>query len=287
MCPLFRIDNVIVDQWTVVSEHNHFAIRFQARNRIDFLIQPLKVRTVRFLMCFNGQSPYVPLAALPVSAVRPNALPYISELDPLVFKINSCGLRPSAGKKIREANDAPELTEHLSSKGPIILPSFQKDAVLQRLNDVVQVSAQDKAWWMAKLALNQHHSCTNRMIMETSICISIPVHTRDCLFLRIPSSKFEFFFIHHRGALAASTLTQRRRIGKLGTTQSFVDSYLQHDARRLIGIFQKANIMRIGILTTLRYTRVRFKIMSRRRVVINGHGLHELGGFKQPPRLTP
>lgn len=103
----------------------------------------------------NGpQSPYVPSAALPVSAVRSNVLPYISELDLLVFKINSCGLRPTAGKKIRDANDAMELTEHLSSKGPIILSSFQKNAVLQGLNDVVQLSARDKAWWIAKLALN-------------------------------------------------------------------------------------------------------------------------------------
>lgn len=103
----------------------------------------------------NGpKSPYVPSAALPVSAVRRNALPYISELDLLVFKINSCGLRPTAGKKIRDANDAVELTEHLSSKGPIILSSFQKNAVLQGLNDAIQLSGRNKAWWTAKLALN-------------------------------------------------------------------------------------------------------------------------------------
>ncbi|KAL2867592.1 uncharacterized protein BJX67DRAFT_387830 [Aspergillus lucknowensis] len=102
----------------------------------------------------DWQSPYVPSAALPVSAVRPNALPYISELDLLVFKINSCGLRPTAGKKIRDANDVMELTEHLSSQGPIMLSSLQKDVVRQGLNDVVQLSARDRAWWMAKLALN-------------------------------------------------------------------------------------------------------------------------------------
>ncbi|KAJ5102016.1 hypothetical protein NUU61_004238 [Penicillium alfredii] len=101
----------------------------------------------------DWQSPYVPSAALPVSAVRRNALPYISELDLLVFKINSCGLRPTAGKKIRDANDAVEVTEHLSSKGPIVLSSFQKNAVLQGLNDAIQLSGHDRAWWMAKLGL--------------------------------------------------------------------------------------------------------------------------------------
>jgi hypothetical protein len=100
------------------------------------------------------QSPYVPSAAIPISTVRPNALPYISELDLLIFKINSCGLRPTPGKKLRDATDALEILEDLSSKGPIVLSVSQKNVILQCLDDVARMSGRDKAWWIAKLALN-------------------------------------------------------------------------------------------------------------------------------------
>ncbi|KAJ5981136.1 hypothetical protein N7481_008434 [Penicillium waksmanii] len=89
-----------------------------------------------------------------ISTVRPNALPYISELDLLVFKINSCGLRPTQGKKLRYVTDALELTEDLSSKGTIVLSAVQKNAVLQCLDDMAQMTGKDKTWWIAKLALN-------------------------------------------------------------------------------------------------------------------------------------
>jgi hypothetical protein len=81
-------------------------------------------------------------------------LPYISELDLLVFKINSCGLRPTPAKKLRDAADARTLAEDLSSKGPIFLSSIQMDAVLKGLDDVVQLSRKDKAWWVTKLNLS-------------------------------------------------------------------------------------------------------------------------------------
>ncbi|KAJ6090446.1 hypothetical protein N7486_009261 [Penicillium sp. IBT 16267x] len=100
------------------------------------------------------QSPYVPSAAIPILTVRPNALPYISELDLLIFKINSCGLRPTPGKKLRDATDALELLEDLNSKGPIVLSVSQKNVILQCLDDVARMSGKDKAWWIAKLALN-------------------------------------------------------------------------------------------------------------------------------------
>ncbi|KAJ5751368.1 hypothetical protein N7533_008396 [Penicillium manginii] len=100
------------------------------------------------------QSPYVPPTALPILAVRPGSLPYISELDLLVFKINSCGLRPTPAKKLRDAADARTLAEDLSSKGPIFLSSIQMDAVLKGLDDVVQLSRKDKAWWVTKLNLS-------------------------------------------------------------------------------------------------------------------------------------
>ncbi|KAI3283598.1 hypothetical protein NUH16_011173 [Penicillium rubens] len=101
----------------------------------------------------DWQSPYVPSAAVPISAARSNALPYISEIDLLVFKINCCGLRPTPAKKLRDATDARTLAEDLCSRGSINLTPAQKSAVLQGLDDVAQLSRRDKSWWMAKLAL--------------------------------------------------------------------------------------------------------------------------------------
>ncbi|CDM27591.1 hypothetical protein CBS147339_4196 [Penicillium roqueforti] len=101
----------------------------------------------------DWQSPYVPSAAVPISAARSNALPYISKLDLLVFKINCCGLRPTPAKKLRDATDARTLAEDLCSRGSINLTSAQKIAVLQGLDDVAQLSRRDKSWWVAKLAL--------------------------------------------------------------------------------------------------------------------------------------
>ncbi|KAJ5742468.1 uncharacterized protein N7511_011487 [Penicillium nucicola] len=121
----------------------------------DWQVRPLVALFVQQYR-FNGnlQSPYVPSAAIPISTVRPNALPYISELDLLIFKINSCGLRPTPGKKLRDATDASELLEDLSTKGPIVLSVSQKNVILQCLDDVARMSGRDKAWWIAKLALN-------------------------------------------------------------------------------------------------------------------------------------
>ncbi|EKV07087.1 hypothetical protein Pdw03_3938 [Penicillium digitatum] len=101
----------------------------------------------------DWQSPYIPSAAVPISAARLNALPYISELNLLVFKINCCGLRPTPAKKLRDATDARTLAEDLCSRGSINLTPAQKSAVLQGLDDVAHLSRRDKSWWMAKLAL--------------------------------------------------------------------------------------------------------------------------------------
>lgn len=121
----------------------------------DWQVSPQLVSSFQRYVTNNSlQSPYVPSAAIPISTVRPNALPYISELDLLVFKINSCGLRPTQGKKLRDATDALELIEDLNSKGSIVLSVSQKNAVTQCLDDLARVSGKDKAWWIAKLALN-------------------------------------------------------------------------------------------------------------------------------------
>ncbi|BDD57881.1 hypothetical protein MAP00_003206 [Monascus purpureus] len=102
----------------------------------------------------DWQSPYLPSAAVAISSVHAGSLPYISEVDLLVFKINSCGLRPTPAKKIRDARDALSLLDDLRSKGPLILSPLQKAAVLQGLDDVAQLSGKDKDWWQSALALN-------------------------------------------------------------------------------------------------------------------------------------
>ncbi|PLN82443.1 hypothetical protein BDW42DRAFT_193060 [Aspergillus taichungensis] len=101
----------------------------------------------------DWQSPYLPSAAVPISTVRSASLPYISEIDLLVFKINSCGLRPTLAKKLRDATDARFLADHLTSSGPLVLSATQKNAVLQGLGDVVQLSEKDESWWKSKLIL--------------------------------------------------------------------------------------------------------------------------------------
>lgn len=99
------------------------------------------------------KSPYVPDAARPVNSIS-GALPYISPVDLLVFKINSCGLRPTGSKKTRDAADAVVLLTRLSHNGPLTLTTNQKNATTQGLKDVVQWSGRDEGWWKSKLGLN-------------------------------------------------------------------------------------------------------------------------------------
>ncbi|PLB37792.1 uncharacterized protein BDW47DRAFT_106372 [Aspergillus candidus] len=104
----------------------------------------------------SWQSPYLPQAAIPISSARPDSLPYISEIDLLVFKINSCGLRPTAVKKMRDVRDARTLVDDLcarSSGRGIVLSEEQKSAVLQGLDDVVALSRREWGWWAGRLGL--------------------------------------------------------------------------------------------------------------------------------------
>ena len=100
------------------------------------------------------KSPYVPDAAKPVSSIQAGALPYISSVDLLVFKINSCGLRPTGAKKTRDAADALVLLTRLSQNGPLTLTTNQKNVATQGLKDVVQWGGKDENWWKGNLGLN-------------------------------------------------------------------------------------------------------------------------------------
>ncbi|KAJ5437651.1 hypothetical protein N7445_006195 [Penicillium cf. griseofulvum] len=67
------------------------------------------------------QSPYVLSTAVLISVARLDALPYISELNLLVFKINCYGLRPTPAKKLQDTTDTRILVEDLYSRGSINL----------------------------------------------------------------------------------------------------------------------------------------------------------------------
>ncbi|KAK8147537.1 hypothetical protein G3M48_001436 [Beauveria asiatica] len=127
---------------------------FQQRAQ-DFVLKAPNGKQIQIDMTPDWQSPYVPPAALPISDVQTGFLPYISELDLLVFKINCCGLRSTAVKKIRDANDARTLLEDIRSQGSISLSPLQKNAVLAGLEDVVKLTrGGDMAWWKSQLGLN-------------------------------------------------------------------------------------------------------------------------------------
>ncbi|PMB67534.1 hypothetical protein BM221_007204 [Beauveria bassiana] len=127
---------------------------FQQRAQ-DFVFKAPNGKQIQIDMTPDWQSPYVPPTAIPISDVQPGFLPYISELDLLVFKINCCGLRPTAVKKIRDANDARTLLEDIRSHRSISLSPPQKNAVLAGLEDVVKLTrGGDMAWWKSQLGLN-------------------------------------------------------------------------------------------------------------------------------------
>ncbi|KAK2762065.1 hypothetical protein FQN54_001072 [Arachnomyces sp. PD_36] len=99
------------------------------------------------------QSPYIPSAAATINSIQPGALPYISPLDLVAFKINSCGLRPTPEKKLRDASDAAYLLRKLSQNGPVTLSVDQKNAVLQGLNDAIQLTPMPPTWWKETMGL--------------------------------------------------------------------------------------------------------------------------------------
>ncbi|WEW61748.1 hypothetical protein PRK78_007242 [Emydomyces testavorans] len=99
------------------------------------------------------QSAFVPEAATVISNVNPAALPYISALDLLALKINTCGLRPTATKKTRDARDALALALRISQQGPVTLNQAQRAAILQGIEDVGALSGRDVNWWKSILNL--------------------------------------------------------------------------------------------------------------------------------------
>ena len=72
----------------------------------------------------------------------------------MVFKINSCGLRPTADQKMRDATDASQLLKSLTQENkPLNLNDQQKKAADEGLEDVAKVLGQDLGEWRAQLGL--------------------------------------------------------------------------------------------------------------------------------------
>ncbi|KAK2873712.1 hypothetical protein FQN49_002151 [Arthroderma sp. PD_2] len=101
----------------------------------------------------DWQSAYVPAAATAINMVNPTALPYISPQDLLALKVSSCGMRPTLLKRTRDASDAQAIAESILVQGPINLTAAQKAAIQGGIEDVIQFSSRDAAWWKNILQL--------------------------------------------------------------------------------------------------------------------------------------
>ena len=99
----------------------------------------------------------MPAAAAKLRDLPAGATPYISAIDLVVFKINSCGLRAQMSKKRTDAADAQALLDRLSGQAPLSLTNAQKAAVEQGINDVVTHGTKTKEWWREKLGLPASH----------------------------------------------------------------------------------------------------------------------------------
>ncbi|OJD22357.1 hypothetical protein ACJ73_06300 [Blastomyces percursus] len=99
------------------------------------------------------QSAYVPAAATMIGSINSTNLPYITPLDLLALKINTCGMRLTAAKKSRDAQDALTVAEMLLKHGPIVLTHDQKEAVRVGIEDVGALSGRHSSWWTSALQL--------------------------------------------------------------------------------------------------------------------------------------
>lgn len=97
--------------------------------------------------------PYLPGAAKLVHEITPSPadLPYVSLVDLIVFKMDSCGLRDSTPGKQQEARDAAALLATATEHCALELNDDQIRVVEECLPDILRHSASDKGWWQARL----------------------------------------------------------------------------------------------------------------------------------------
>lgn len=108
----------------------------------------IEVRITPEMLC-----PFLPGAARLVHDITPSPghLPYVSLVDLIVFKMDSCGLRDSTQGKQQEARDAAALLEVATEHCALELNEDQARVVEECLADVLRHSASDKGWWQARL----------------------------------------------------------------------------------------------------------------------------------------
>lgn len=95
----------------------------------------------------------MPAAARKLKDIPKGTVPYISIVDLIVFKINSCGLRAQGSKKRRDALDAGNLLDKETQASPLSLTSAQKAIVEPCIVDVVAHGGHSEKWWRERLGL--------------------------------------------------------------------------------------------------------------------------------------
>ncbi|KAF7163926.1 hypothetical protein CNMCM6106_000698 [Aspergillus hiratsukae] len=131
------------DDFEAVPAPVYSCLGFADRVKVDFIPQelvsfiesPLDVSSRIARRLINTPIAAIPSGrrANPGGEVDPNHLPFLSLLDTLVYKIDSCSMRPLLGNRIRDAVHAHELVDILSRQGSIPLNDSQEQAVLSGL----------------------------------------------------------------------------------------------------------------------------------------------------------
>jgi len=93
----------------------------------------------------------MPSDAQRLSQIPAGTVPYISQTDLVVFKINSCGLRAQGSKKRTDAADAVALLQNMPS--PLRLTAEQQAIVEPSIRDVVTHGTKTEDWWRHCLGL--------------------------------------------------------------------------------------------------------------------------------------
>jgi hypothetical protein len=98
----------------------------------------------------------MPSAAQRLSQIPTGSVPFISQIDLLIFKMNSCGLRAQAAKKRVDALDAVSLLRDLPS--PLRLTAEQLAIIEPCIKDVVAHGTKTEDWWKQRLGLTVQQS---------------------------------------------------------------------------------------------------------------------------------
>lgn len=98
----------------------------------------------------------MPSEARALSQIPAGHVPFISQIDLLIFKINSCGLRAQVAKKRIDARDAQHLLQDMTP--PLRLTASQLAIVEPCITDVVAHGTKSQDWWKQRLGLAAQES---------------------------------------------------------------------------------------------------------------------------------